>query len=930
MKPDVLSLVSGTRNASYQPKVTGVVKIRVYELAQSLGRSSAEVIDLLEREEGVRLGGPLNSVDAAMAARLTATLRAPVAPGAESDRYDTPQVSERVPQQLSLRIDDSEADPAASGAEVSGPLAAAFESSPDGPLAGRSGRRRLGARVLSVLAFRTIDRYVAREILSPFLLGLLVFTFVLEIPPLMEVAEKLIAKGVPSGDIVRIMITLLPQALGVTIPMALLLGTLIGLSRLSSDREAVALQACGVSIFRLLKPVGTMAVLACGATAYVMIVALPDANQTFREITYNIIATRAEHEVKPRVFFEDFPNMVLYVRDVPTDGAGWRGVFMADVQQNDPDIYVADRGRMFLDREAGRVEMTLLDGVRHRVSAGAAQEYEVLEFERMTLSLDPDTVFPRGGPQRGNPERTIEELWAEVDRLERAGFSPHPPIMTIHRKFSIPVACLVFALIGLALGVTSRRDGKLASFVLGVGVIFAYYVIMYIGEAMTKGHLVSPHLAMWLPNIGLGLLGVAILLWRAKSSELRISTRLAFLRAARPAAATVADACVPGSEPAPTTPRTARSPAPAAGKPRLQMPRPNILDWYVAKLYLQIVGLAFVAMLGIFYIATFIDLSDKLFKGQTTGWVLLTYFWYATPQYIYYVLPISALVATLVAIGLLTKSSELVVMKACGISLYRVAMPVLLFGVVWSGCLFALEESVMAKANGRAEAIRHEIRSGTPKTLDILNRRWLVGGNGSIYNYAFFDRERNELNRMFLYELDDEVWRLNQRTFATRASFDGTWQAHQGWTRRFDEDAAESYEAFETRDLEMEAPEYFASERPDAERMTYRELKTYIENLQTSGFNVVPYMVELQRKLSFPLVTIVMTLIAVPFAVTTGKRGAMYGVGLGLTLAISYWIVISIFGAIGSAGLLAPTLAAWAPNIAFGTGAVYLLLSVRT
>src|SRR5262249_2664380 len=156
--------------------------------------------------------------------------------------------------------------------------------------------------------FKLIDRYVVREVLLPFFLWLLVITFILEMPPILDQGEKLIEKGVEWSIIVRVLATLLPQALGVTIPISLLLGILIGLVRLSPDREFVALQACGVSIFRILRPVALLAVLACGATAYVMIVALPNANQTFREITFGVIAARAENDIKPRVFSAEYTN----------------------------------------------------------------------------------------------------------------------------------------------------------------------------------------------------------------------------------------------------------------------------------------------------------------------------------------------------------------------------------------------------------------------------------------------------------------------------------------------------------------------------------------------------------------------------------------------------------------------------------------------
>ena len=169
---------------------------------------------------------------------------------------------------------------------------------------------------------RILDRYLVREIVPPLLLALVGLTFVLMLPPIMQSLANLIAKGVAWTVIVRVLVTLLPQALSVTIPMALLYGILFGLGRLSADREFVALQACGVSVFRLLRPIALLAAVAAAATAYETIVALPDANQNFREITFNIVASGAESDIKPRVFFTSFPNRVLYVRDIqPATGS---------------------------------------------------------------------------------------------------------------------------------------------------------------------------------------------------------------------------------------------------------------------------------------------------------------------------------------------------------------------------------------------------------------------------------------------------------------------------------------------------------------------------------------------------------------------------------------------------------------------------------
>src|SRR5215510_11233030 len=194
---------------------------------------------------------------------------------------------------------------------------------------------------------KIIDRYVIRQMLPPILLGLLVFTFVLIIPQIKEHAESFIAKGVSPGVVLKAMALLVPQALALTIPMSLLLGLLIAFTRLSADREFVAMQACGMSLARLLRPVGLVSVLSAAATFYIWAVVVPDSNQRFREIAFNVVAQRAEYTLRPRVFFDDFPNLVLYVRDIPPAGGGWNGVFISDARNSSsPAVYLARHGRV--------------------------------------------------------------------------------------------------------------------------------------------------------------------------------------------------------------------------------------------------------------------------------------------------------------------------------------------------------------------------------------------------------------------------------------------------------------------------------------------------------------------------------------------------------------------------------------------------------
>jgi lipopolysaccharide export system permease protein len=797
---------------------------------------------------------------------------------------------------------------------------------------------------------RKIDRYVIRETLPPFLLSLVIFTFLLEIPPVMRDLEMLVAKGVSWQVAGRIMLTLIPQALGLTIPMALLTGLLIGLGRLSADRETVALLACGVSPHRLLRPVMLMAAVCAAATTYVMVKAIPDSNQTFREITFEIIAKQVENDVHPRVFFENFPGWVLYARDEPPDHVGWKEVLVANTSKPDStELFLAARGRLVLNRAERRVDLVLTDGTRY--STGKPGETRTYRFPGdLTIALNPESVFQKAELPRGLTEKTIAELRhdMQVKLTGHPAYSPHPEIIMIEQKFSVPVACFVFALIGLALGLSVARDGKMGGFVIGVAVIFAYYVVMYLAEAQTQGHyraienanrlgsasFVLAHLARWWPNILLGIFGIGALVWRDRFANRqlprsfplvvpRLASRWTSNLEANPAAAAN-----------PATPSSAaggrkRNVVVVVRVPKLNVPGAGLLDRYVSRMYLRVVALAFLALVGLFYISTFIDASDKLFKGTANGSMIMSLLVYRTPQFVYFVIPIAALLSVLVTFGLLSRTSELTVMKACGISLYRVAAPIVLLSLLFSAALFSLDQEILAQANRRATAIDDQIRGRPPKTFNPLNRRWVIGRDGTIYHYGYFDPKHEVLTSLTMYRLTPNTWKLASQTYAATAEYRGAWTGVNGWSQELSA-GPPKWRVFTREPLPIESPEYFKTEDTEADLMSVAQLRRSVRELAATGANVVPQQVDLQRKLAFPFVTFVMTLLAVPFGVTTGRRGALYGIGLGIVIALSYWFLMSVFVAIGKAGLLPPVLAAWTPNIIVSASAIYLLLTTKT
>jgi lipopolysaccharide export system permease protein len=782
--------------------------------------------------------------------------------------------------------------------------------------------------------FRILDRYLVREIAMPFFLGLAVLTFILEIPPILTQAEQFISKGVEWSIVARVLGLLLPQALCLTIPMAVLLGILVGFGRLSADREFVAMQACGVSLMRLARPVLLVAGLGTVATAYETIVALPDANQSYREIVYVVMATRVESNVRPRVFFQEFPEKVIYVRELPPEG-GWRDVFVADTaRQNETTVYFARQGRIRLDEKKKLVQLELLHGTSHTTHTDKPDDYEETSFESSIITLDPNQVF-KLPPEKGAREMNYAELHEAIDQAAKRKDPAYEARFMIQQKTSLPMACPILALIGLALGASNRKDGKLGSFVIGIAVIFVYYVLLWGARAAAMGGRFSPEWAPWIPNIVMGFGALVMVAWRARLGDQPLRLGMPSLWRWKATEADSAGAVVETNRPRHRERRL----------PRLRLPLVRVLDVYISREYLRLIVIGIAGLLALFYISTFIDLADKLFRGETTWAMLTRYFYFRTPQFVYYVIPMSVLVSTLVTVGLLTKNSELLVMRACGISLYRAALPLLICGVAASGVLYMMQERVLVSSNREADRLERTIRHW-PEITTALNRRWMVGTGGEVYHYDFFDQRANRFTNLLVYRLDEQKWRLRAVTRASQAYAvpsekpdpnDRRWRGRIGWTREMVGDGANSneqaevkYDTFTDRELSLEPASFFKTDEPNADLMTYQQLSDYIARLNASGTNVVPWRVDLARKVAFPFVTVVMTILAVPFAVSTGRKGAMYGIGIGIALAITYILALSVFGALGKGGALPPLLAAWGPNMMFGAAAIYGVLTVRT
>ncbi|HET7290901.1 MAG TPA: LPS export ABC transporter permease LptF [Vicinamibacteria bacterium] len=792
-----------------------------------------------------------------------------------------------------------------------------------------------------------LDTYIVKEMLAPTGLGLLLFTFILLLQQVTLLMGILIARSAPPGTILRVFVYLLPSIFSVTIPMAFLLGVLLAFGRLASDSEIVALRASGVSPIRLLRPVLALALLTGGATFWIMSVALPAANQAHRQVMFSLVVNKARTAVKPRVFSEDdlVPGMVLYVSDIAADTNQWKDIFIHDVREpRDPKVILARRGQLVVDEPRKTVSMHLEDGSIYAVKPAEPATDTFQKFVESDLPLPTDTFFPPTPLSKGDREMSLGELEERIramapedEKLRAQGKRPlaaAPFKVEWHKKFAIPVACVVFGLLGLGLSLGSKKEARSAAFALSIAVIFVYYVLLRLGEQAGDTGLLPPWAAMWGANIVRGALALALLRKNHREAAfdpLDPSNYAGWLPQLRRASGPR-----PGAAPGPAR---SRRPVVVLRLPRPSLPAtfPGILDRYIARQYLGHLVLVTAAFHSIYLLTHFLDLFDDIQQHKIKGALVLHYYLFYSPAILHLIAPVAVLVATLATFGIMSRRNEITAMKAGGVSLYRGTLAVLALGLAASGALFAMTEFLLPASNRVASRDFNVIKGRPPQSTTLLHRRWVVGADGRLYNYDFANpgppgSEELSLFAVWIYDLDMKRWSLRERLFAGRAVWDAerdAWTLENGWRRSFQgEGAFRPFTQVKTR--EFERPGYFKREERESDTLRFDELRGHIATLEAMGLDVTRLRVQLHRKPAFPLVGIVMTLIGIPFAFVVGRRGALYGIGISIVIAMVYWACLAIFENLGNNALLPPLLAAWAPNLLFGAAGLYLMLTLET
>ncbi len=366
-----------------------------------------------------------------------------------------------------------------------------------------------------------IHRYIAREIAVPTLIGLVVFTFVLLMGRILKLVELVVNKGVPLGDILQLFAYLLPAFLVFTLPLAFLLGVLLGFGRLSADNEVTALRASGIPIYNMLRPVLLLAAICTLATAWLTLYGDPAGQTAFRDQVFEIARSRANVAIQPQVFNDEFEGLVLYTGDIDERRGEMRGVFISDERIGSaPAVILASQGRVLSNQEQRILTLRLEQGTIHRRPVDKKGDtYQIIGFDTYDININLNlgqTLDEGASRQKKLREYPLPEIWKKLQNAT-AEAERRPLLVELHKRFALPLAPLVFALVGVPLGIRNQRSGKGGGFATALGVFMAYYICATFAETLALERGLPPWLVLWLPN--LLFLGAGLALLKRAASE---------------------------------------------------------------------------------------------------------------------------------------------------------------------------------------------------------------------------------------------------------------------------------------------------------------------------------------------------------------------------------------------------------------------------
>jgi LPS export ABC transporter permease LptG len=760
---------------------------------------------------------------------------------------------------------------------------------------------------------RLVERYVLAAVLPYFLLSLVLFTAIFFVQQLSRLGDLFLRTGLPAALLHRVELALLPGIFVFTLPTAVLFGVLIGFGRMASDSELVAIRAAGVSDWTMVWPVLLLGAVATTVALYLNMTGAPRGADVVRRSAIEAALYKLESPVEPHTLTTDIPGYVVYVRDGDKTQGQWGRVF---IYSKEPDqsvrLITARSGR--IDSSGEKSELLLNDAVSTKLPPFSphnegAYTLERLSQLRLLFNLGRTSFVARLHQAEEKPD---EMDWGKLRAFlhNSAGEQRQDAEIVLHRRFTLSLAPLLFALFSAALALRVRRGGRGFGALVSIFSLGTYYLISLAGEQMARAGDVSVALGQWLATVSLAVVSLVLALSRniRIRSDMkgllvervlnRISARVKSARGVRTKAALITF--------------------------------PSLLDVDIIRPMALTFLLAFTTLAGIFDVFTVFDLWRMTAPNPLKSGLVAEYLAYLLPLVSVELFPGSVLIAALMTYALIARRSEAIAWWASGQSVYRLMLPGLLFATAVSAGLWVIQEQVMPQSNIRQDTLRDRIR-GNVAQFAGSGTRWLVAaGSTRIYEYEY-DARRQILINPTVYDFDDQGVNL-RRVIRGR---EARWLA----LNTMEVQSAEVVDLGQQLTNEFkDRSELTAVEPKDAFRpgvdqpsqMSAQRLRAYASALKERGADTGALLVALQRKYSDPFKVIVLALIGIPLAISFGRRSAIIALCAAVAVSFAFWMAAAGFEELGMLGLLPAAVAAWAPLLIFGGAGLYFISRVRT
>src|SRR5215813_2713503 len=735
----------------------------------------------------------------------------------------------------------------------------------------------------------------------------------------------------------KLLLSLIPGIAVITLPVSLLLGTIIACSRSSSDNELTAWQSLGISQVALAKPFLAIGLVGTIITCYLSAYVAPASLRIQKSLIAQIVLQEANTRIKPRTFITSFPDLLLYVQNVDPKTHSWLGVFLL---LNDPSgssrLLTAERGQFRI--EAGQslaLEAQLFNGISLEYGGQPSSNFNTqftppsqstsVLFTKYTVKLSDhpnaaDSAVKESGSARldqmtlGEISKFITE--AKVDKERRQA------VVEMHKRFAFPFACLTLTAMTFILAIQGRRFSTRPRTVIAILFLaMGFYLLLVLGQNLALSGAIPGWLGGWFSNLIYG----AFILKSFISNKTPGAKLLAFLSS--PSSANRASD--PVAAPSLTADREIVATRWSRGNRVISL---NLINYLQISEIVKYFALAATALVATFTIFTLFDLIPSIIKSGTSLPYAASYLAYLMPQHLYYVAPCSLLVALLMSFNVLSRSNQLVIIAGAGQSRMRIMTAVLVTAGALSASLWAMSNYILPYTNREQDTRYNRIKGRqVEQTTIAFGRKWVFGKDSVIYSYQRIDPD-NSLVNASVYRLDESRGLIRSATHFGKAVQVGAsaWRADDGWIETINPDSTIERRAIQSEPEIINISDgigLFRRTTNESSKMSAAELREYITQLKSLGMSTLELQIDLKRRIAFPLSCLVLAILAVPFITVKQARrsGPLVSISLSVGIGLVFWLLTQLFEAVGKQNYLPVGMAVWGPHILFAAVGLYLI-----